>query len=70
MKRFVIGLMWAVSGYAAAAVASYLLIDSLSSNTHDRSLEAAMTSIFVWGPLGGLVAFALGFVRAGKQPAG
>src|SRR5215207_2547507 len=44
MKRFGIGLLCAIAGYIAAAVSSYFLIDWLSSNTHDRSIEAAMTS--------------------------
>jgi len=29
---------------------------------HDAPVEAAMTSAFVWGPLGAVVAFVLGFV--------
>ena len=40
----------------------------MSSNTHDRSLEAAMSSIFVFGPIGAVVGFLVGFLRA-RSPA-
>ncbi|MFO0731288.1 MAG: hypothetical protein U0231_02635 [Nitrospiraceae bacterium] len=50
-----------------------LLIQLLSSNTHDKSLEAAMTGAFVIGPacalLSGIIAL---MVRSGRThaPAG
>jgi len=52
MKRFAIGLLCAVGGYVLAGFAGYFLIESFSSNMHDRSVEAAMTSVFVFGPPG------------------
>src|SRR5437660_1118064 len=52
MKRLGIGLLCAVGGYIVAALVGYLLIGQFSSNGHDRSVEAAMTSAFVLGPLG------------------
>jgi hypothetical protein len=67
MKRAGIGLLWAIGGYVIAAFVSYLLLDSFSPNTHDRALEATMSSIFVWGPLGGIIAFFVGLVRAGRK---
>ena len=66
MKRFGIGLLWAIAAYAGAAFAGYWLIVWFSSNTHDRSLEAAMTAMFAFGPLGAVVGFILGFVCAGR----
>ena len=66
MKRFGISLLGAVGGYLIAAFAGYFLIDWLSSNTHDRSVEAAMTSAFVLGPLGAVVGFIAGFVLGAK----
>jgi hypothetical protein len=39
---------------------------ALSSNAHDRALEAAMTGAFVAGPLGSLLLAAGGFVLAGR----
>jgi hypothetical protein len=67
MKRFGIAVLFAMVGYLVAAVASYFLIGLLSSNVHDRSVEAAMTSAFVFGPLGAVVAFAVGFIRGGRN---
>lgn len=64
MKRLGIGLLWGVCGYLIAALVSYFLIGQFSSNTHDRAVEAAMTSAFLLGPLGGVAAFIVGFVRA------
>jgi cation transporter-like permease len=70
MRRFGFGLLVAIVGYVLGAVAGYWLTDLLSSNVHDRSVEAAMTSAFVWGPLGALAGFALGFVRAARRSSG
>jgi len=67
MKRFAIGLLCAVGGYAIAAFAGYFLIDWFSSNTHDRSVEAAMTSVFVFGPFGAVVGFIVGFIAGGRS---
>ena len=65
MKLFGIALLFAMVGYLIAAVASYFLVGMFSSNMHDRSVEAAMTSVFFFGPIGALVAFVAGFIRAG-----
>jgi hypothetical protein len=67
MKRFGIALLFAIAGYLVAAVASYFLVGLLSSNVHDRSVEAAMTSAFVFGPLGAVAAFVTGFIRGGRS---
>jgi hypothetical protein len=67
MRRFGLGMLFAIGGYFAAAVVCYFLIDQFSSNTHDRSVEAAMTSAFVFGPLGAVAAFAVGFIHAGRS---
>jgi hypothetical protein len=69
MKRFGIGLLFGIGGYLLTAVASYFLILQFSSNIHDRSLEATMTSIFIFGPIGGVLAFVIGLVRGGARPA-
>jgi uncharacterized membrane protein YfcA len=68
MKRFMSGLLFAVCGYFVAAVAGYLLVGQFSSNSHDRELEAAMTSAFVLGPLGGVIGFIAGAIRGGRKP--
>lgn len=70
MKRLGTGLVWAVGGYLVAAFAGYFLVAQFSGNTHDRELEAAMTSAFVLGPLGAVVAFIAGFIRGGRGSGG
>jgi len=50
------------------AVAGYFLIGLLSSNTHDRSVEAATTSAFVLGPIGAVAGFVAGFILGRRQP--
>lgn len=67
MRRFWFGLLWAVAGYIAGAFGGGLLVLLLSSNTHDRAIEAAMTGAFVFGPLVAVAAFAIGFARAGRR---
>ena len=62
MKRFAIGLVCAVGGYVIAAFVGYFLIDWFSPNTHDRSVEGAMTSVFVFGPFGAVIGFIAGLV--------
>lgn len=68
MRRLGFGVLGALGGYLVGAVAGYFLIGWLSSNTHDRSVEAAMTSAFVLGPLGALAGLVVGLVRGGRVP--
>ena len=69
LRRLGFGLLLAVGGYFAAAFAGYWLIMELSSNVHDRSVEAAMTSAFFFGPIGAVIAFVIGLVLGGRRPA-
>jgi hypothetical protein len=66
MKRFGLAILFGICGYFIAAFAGYWLIGWFSSNRYDPSVEAAMTTIFVVGPLGAIVAFIIGFVRMGR----
>ena len=66
MRRLGYGLLYAIGGYLLGAVAGYFAIATLSWNTHDRSVEAAMTGIFILGPLGAVLAFVAGAMRGGK----
>jgi hypothetical protein len=59
------GLLFALLGFLVAASLTGFLVAQLSSNTHDLSVEAAMTAIFVGGPVGAVVGFLIGFLRAG-----
>lgn len=63
MKRFVRGLLYAVAGYVAGAIAGYGLILLLPANSHDRAVEASMTGAFMSGPLCAVVAFIIGVAR-------
>ena len=66
LRRLLFAALAGLAGYVTAAVAGGFLVNLLSSNTHDRSVEAAMTGAFVLGPLGAIVGFAIGFRRSGR----
>lgn len=59
MKTFGLALLAAVGGYMVGLFAAMTLIERLSSNQFDRSLEAAMTSALIVGPLTGLMSAGL-----------
>ena len=62
MKRFGLGLLWGLGGYLVFAVLSYFAILYFSPNNHDRELEAVMTGIFFFGPIGAALSFIIGIV--------
>jgi len=62
MKRIGIGLLTGIAGYIIVAFLSYFLIGKFSSNGHDRGVEASMTSIFVFGPIGFILSFIIGYL--------
>jgi accessory gene regulator protein AgrB len=62
MKYFGIALVAGIIGFVLAASLSYFLIGKFSSNGHDRGVEASMTSIFVFGPIGFVLAFIAGYI--------
>ena len=70
MRRVGFGILWGLVGYLCGAFGGGWLVAQTSSNTFDRDMEAAMTGAFVIGPLVGLVAFAIGAWRAGRQASG
>ncbi len=51
MKTFGLALLSAIAGYIAGFLAGLGAVEAFSSNSHDRSMEAAMTGAFVVGPL-------------------
>jgi len=69
-KRILKALLCAVLFYVAGAAGGGFLISALSSNSHDRSLEAAMTGLFVAGPLAALAGLIIGFALAKKKGSG
>jgi hypothetical protein len=61
-------LLGALAGYLVGAFGGGFLVSALSGNTHDRSVEAAMTGAFVLGPLGAAVGCLVAFLRARGKP--
>lgn len=59
MKIFGLALLAAIGGYIIGLFGGMVLINLFSSNTHDKSIEAAMTSVFFIGPLVAVLAFVL-----------
>ena len=55
-------LLAAVGGYLAGLFGGMLLVNLFSSNTHDKSVEAAMSSAFFYGPIAAVVAFLVVFL--------
>jgi hypothetical protein len=62
-RRLAIALMWAVAGYLLGAFGGGYAISVLSSNSHDRSVEAAMSGAFVTGPIGAVMGALVGALR-------
>jgi hypothetical protein len=63
MPRFFKVLLSAIVGFVVAALGGCAAIELLSSNQHDLSLEATMTAVFFFGPVGALVAGAWAYFR-------
>ncbi len=68
MRRLGIGLLCAVGGYLLGLLVGYVLVSGFSGNTHDRSVEAAMTGAFVLGPLAAVIGFVVGVVFGRRKP--
>lgn len=68
LRRFGVGVLWGIPAYLVGAFGGGYLVSVSSSNSHDGSVEAAMTGAFVLGPLAGLIGFVIGAVRASPQP--
>ena len=63
-RRFAIALVWAAVGYLVGAFGGVYAISVLSTNTHDGSVEAAMSGAFVTGPIGAVMGPLAGTLRA------
>ncbi len=68
MSKLVRSILGLVGGYLVTAGVGWMSIAALSSNTHDRSLEAAMTAIFAIGPLGAILGLIAALVWKGPSP--
>ena len=60
-RRLGIAFVVALAAYVGGAAAGGWLVASLTSNTHDASLEGVMTGAFLIGPLVSLIAFVIAF---------
>lgn len=63
MSRLVRAIAGLLTGYVVGALAGVALISILSGNTHDKSVEVAMTSALVTGPVGALIGCVVGLLR-------
>ena len=54
-------------GYVLGAGLGVALINAFSSNTHDKSVEAAMTAAFVAGPAGAVLGLIAAWIRARRR---
>jgi hypothetical protein len=70
IHRALLGLLWAVGFYLFGAVGGGFLTHALSSNRHDRYLEAVITGAFFLGPAAAILGFVIGAARAKAPPAG
>lgn len=61
MRKAVFCLIGLVAGYAIGALLGYAGIEAFSANTHDKSLEAAMTAAFFAGPIGAIIGAIVGY---------
>jgi ABC-type multidrug transport system permease subunit len=56
-------LLFVLVGYVLGAVITFVTIQIFSGNTHDRSVEAAMSAAFFGGPV---LAVLLGLIGSGR----
>ena len=59
MRHFWLVVLATCLGYGLGALGGWGLILGLSPDTHDRSVEAAMSGAFVFGPIAAVVAAVL-----------
>lgn len=63
MRRAAFCLLGLVTGYVLGAGLGAMGIELLSHNTHDKSVEVAMTSALISGPIGAVVGLVVGCLR-------
>jgi hypothetical protein len=66
-KRIAMGFLGGLLGYLLGAFGGGFFVSALSSNTHDRSVEAAMTGAFVLGPLVAVMGAVAGVWWSGRH---
>ena len=63
MPKPLLVILGLIAGYAVGVAAGAGLITLLSSNTHDKSVELAMTAAFVTGPIGAILGVIIALFR-------
>ena len=59
MKTIALALLIGLAGYLAGVILGMIWIKLFSTNQHDKSVEAAMTSFFFIGPVSALFSMAV-----------
>ncbi len=67
MRTFGVALLAAILGYIVGLFGTMAAIELFSSNTHDKSMEAAMTGAFAGGPLIAIISVIAILVLRRKQ---
>lgn len=67
MRRVLLSLFGLVAGYLIGAGLGAAAIQFFSANTHDKSVEMAMTSAFVTGPIGAILGLCAGWLRSRRK---
>ncbi|MDQ2766238.1 MAG: hypothetical protein M3Y30_03685 [Gemmatimonadota bacterium] len=67
LRRIGLSVLAAIGGYLVGAFGGGWLVSMLST-TQDRSVEAAMTGAFFFGPAVACFAFIIAFVFTGRSP--
>lgn len=69
MRRFGLSLLGLLLGFGGGVAAGFALVTLASPNTHDKSIEAAMTAFFVTGPMGAILGLAIALLLSRKRSA-
>lgn len=67
MSKFVRGLIGLIVGYGAGLALGLVAIGAFSTNTHDKSVEMAVTSALVTGPICAVIGCIWAVVRGGDR---
>ena len=62
LKAFGLALLVGAGCYVAGAAIGMLVVAKFSTNRHDKSVEAAMTAVFVFGPVAAAIGAVVTFI--------
>lgn len=69
MARAVSMVVGLLAGYALGVLAGMALVTVFSANTHDKSVEMAMTAAFATGPVGAITGLLVALMRGRRRSA-